>query len=589
MSVQLICTCGLDEANVHTISFKEKAMQRFGFIAVWILAFTFSSVVCGSEGAVEFYVPKQGTWQETLRLRRERLVEETGKGSTDEERRAIWRQVQEDFNTVDALVEMTMDKTERIWDADWRPGDLKELARRYAKAARATKQYKPVETSFDPVAEAEKLADEVSTGEQLQKVRETYYAAFRLMENLVLREADENIEKYRMGTLIVKASPGAKVKVEQTRHDFLFGTSLNDQMWATKADFDDLRVWGDDFEWLNEKWRYEFIEANRERYYQLIRDNFNIGVFQNAAKWFNVEPGEGNIYWTSAERTTKWALENGLAMRGHCVIWGCERFVPGWQKEMSDAELRRVIERRCKEVANWFAGRVDDWDLNNEMLHCRWYRDRLGDDIVVDMFKWFKEANPEASLALNDFNILNNRYQSRLDDYIAGARELMHKGAVLGGINCQAHSWGGVTNIGFLKEALDRLRRTDLGVKISEYIIDDQAGNKEYAAVMLDKHFRVCFGHPAVEAIIFWGICEGTHFSPSDALWRKDFSPTPPAVTYRKLVFDEWWTRWEGEADAKGECRVPVFYGKHCVSVNGEETAVEFARAEGTEKILEAR
>ncbi len=529
----------------------------------------------------------QGTWQETLRLRRERLVAETGRASTSEERRAIWRRVQDDFNTVDALVEMTMDKTERIWDADWKAGDLKELARRYAAAAGATKQYKPVETSFDPVAEAEKLADEVSTAEQLRKVRETYYAAFRLMENLVLREADENIEKYRMGTLVVKAKPGAEVKVEQTRHSFLFGTSLNDQMWATKADFDDPRVWENDFDWLNEKNRYPFIEANRQRYYQLIRDNFNIGVFQNAAKWFNIEPEEGDIYWTSAERTTKWALENGLAMRGHCVIWSCERFVPQWQKDMSDAELRRVIERRCREVANFFAGRVDEWDLNNEMLHCRWYRDRLGDEIVGDMFRWFKQANPEAVLTLNDFRVLNNRYRSALDEYIAQAREFRNKGYALGGINCQSHSWAGVTNIGFVKYALDKLARTGLPLKISEYIIDDQAGNADYAAAMLEKHFRVFFGQPAVEAILFWGIWEGTHFSPSDALWKKDFTPTPAAKAYRRLVFEKWWTHWDGVADEDGECRVPVFYGKYKVTVNGREMEIVFTRAEGKEKTVE--
>ncbi len=524
---------------------------------------------------------KQGTWQETLRLRREHLVAETGRASTGQERAALWRQVQEDFNTVDALVEMTMDKTERIWDADWKPGDLKELAGRYIKAASQIQRYQKIRTAL------EQPSPDVETPEQLQRVREFYYTAFRRMENEILREADENIEKYRMGTLVVKAKPGAKVKVEQTRHDFLFGTSLNDQMWATKADFDDPRVWGDDFNWLNEKWRYEFIEANRQRYYQLVKDNFNIGVFQNAAKWFNVEPEEGDIYWTSAERTTKWALANGLAMRGHCVFWDCERFVPGWQKDMSDAELRRVIERRCKEVANFFAGRVDEWDLNNEMLHCRWYRDRLGSEIVGDMFRWFKQANPEAVLTLNDFRVLNNRYRSALDEYIAQAREFMNKGYALGGINCQSHSWAGVTNIGFVKYALDKLQRTGLPLKISEYIIDDQAGNAEYAAVMLDKHFRVFFGQPAVEAIIFWGVWEGTHFSPSDALWKKDFTPTPAAKAYRRLVFDKWWTHWQGKADDKGECRVPVFYGKYKVTVNGREMEIAFTRAEGKEKTLE--
>jgi len=109
----------------------------------------------------------------------------------------------------------------------------------------------------------------------------------------------------------------------------------------------------------------------------------------------------------------------------------------------------------------------------------------------------------------------------------------------------------------------------------------------DYAAAMLDKHFRVCFAHPAVEAIIFWGVWEGTHFSPSDALWNIDFSPRPPAVAYRKLVFDEWWTRRQGTADSDGLCRVPVFYGIHRMTVDGRETEVSFPRADGREKTID--
>ncbi len=532
-------------------------------------------------GQNDYYVRK-ATWQETLRLSREAMQKAGAQADASRQQRELWRRVQRDFNDVNSLLEMTMEATEKIWEADWQPGDFKELAKRYVEAARETLRYQARPPKL------EQPSTNIDTPEQLRVLREYYYNAFRLMEDAVLREADTNIKDYRMGTLIIKARPGAKVKVEQTRHDFLFGTSLNDTMWAKKEDFESGRKWLNDFDWLNDKARYEVIEKNHERYYQLIKDNFNIGVFQNAAKWFNVEPTEeGDTYWTSAERTCQWALANGLKMRGHCVIWDCERFVPEWQKGMDDANLRRNIERRCKEVATRFAGRINEWDLNNEMVHCRWYREKLGDEIIGDMFRWFKEANPEATLTLNDFNILNNRYRSDLDRYIAQARDFTTKGYALGGINCQGHSWDGVTNIGFIKEALSKLGRLDVPVKISEYIIDDQGGNKEYAAVMLDKHFRVCFANPAVEAIIFWGVWEGTHFSPSDALWNLDFSPRPPAVAYRKLVFDQWWTRWEGAADANGACRVPVFYGKYKINIDGKEAEVNFPKAEGREKTVE--
>jgi GH35 family endo-1,4-beta-xylanase len=276
-------------------------------------------------------------------------------------------------------------------------------------------------------------------------------------------------------------------------------------------------------------------------------------------------------------------------MRGHCILWDCERFVPEWQKTMDDAGVRRNVERRCKEVATRFKGRIDEWDLNNEMLHCRWYRDRLGDEIIGDMFKWCREANPDIVLCLNDFNILGNEYSSRLNDYVAQAREFLTKGYALGQINCQGHSWDGDTNIGFMRFALNKLALTGLPIKISEYIIDDQAGNKDYAAMMLDKHFRVFFSQPAIEGILFWGVWEGTHFSPSDALWRVDFTPTAAAKAYQRLVFERWWTNWQGVADDKGKCEVPVFYGRHKVTIDGKEIEVNFPKGEGREKTVETR
>lgn len=154
----------------------------WGLLAIHILLVGVEAA--GGQTRGEFYVPKQGTWQATLRLRRERLMEEKGRGSTDEERRAIWRQVQEDFNTVDALVEMTMDKTERIWDADWRPGDLKELARRYSKAATEAIMYLRRMGREPDISIGEfpsTLPDDVRTVEQLDEVRRFYYKEFRLM------------------------------------------------------------------------------------------------------------------------------------------------------------------------------------------------------------------------------------------------------------------------------------------------------------------------------------------------------------------------------------------------------------------------
>ncbi|HOF18692.1 MAG TPA: hypothetical protein PK082_07260, partial [Phycisphaerae bacterium] len=48
---------------------------------------------------------------------------------------------------------------------------------------------------------------------------------------------------------------------------------------------------------------------------------------------------------------------------------------------------------------------------------------------------------------------------------------------------------------------------------------------------------------------------------------------------YRRLVFQEWWTRFEGTADAQGNCETPVFFGRHKAAVPGGEAEVEVLKS----------
>jgi len=49
-------------------------------------------------------------------------------------------------------------------------------------------------------------------------------------------DADEEIRKARMGTLVVEAAPGAEVRVEQLRHEFWFGAALASQIFGERGE-----------------------------------------------------------------------------------------------------------------------------------------------------------------------------------------------------------------------------------------------------------------------------------------------------------------------------------------------------------------
>ncbi len=65
------------------------------------------------------------------------------------------------------------------------------------------------------------------------------------------------------------------------------------------------------------------------------------------------------------------------------------------------------------------------------MIHGNCYEDRLGPDITRDMVAWVRQEDPQATLYLNDYDILTGNH---LDDYAAQIRTLLDQGVPIGGI-----------------------------------------------------------------------------------------------------------------------------------------------------------
>jgi len=87
-------------------------------------------------------------------------------------RDALWQIVARDFRDAASAREMAWERRDNIWAADWTPGDLAALARRYVAATRMPSMAK----------EAAKAAASVKTPADLAKVRQPYYRSLRVEE-----------------------------------------------------------------------------------------------------------------------------------------------------------------------------------------------------------------------------------------------------------------------------------------------------------------------------------------------------------------------------------------------------------------------
>ena len=377
-----------------------------------------------------------------------------------------------------------------------------------------------------------------------------------------------DIAKYRKGELIIRAQPGDQVTVEQRSHEFWFGCAISNGLAGGHWSDEDLK-----------KYKEHFLK------------NFNSAVTGNAVKWGSMEPQKGNVNYKVVDAILEWTEENKIPLRGHNLFWGIEKFIQPWVKALNNEELRKTLQDRAETITARYKGRFAEYDLNNEMIHGNYYEERLGPDITKQMAQWAHNGDPDAKLWLNDYDILTG---NRLADYMTQIRSLLKQNVPIAGIGVQGHLHAESFDRDALRKALDSLAIYNLPIRITEFNIPGQrsryyrenittmtAEQERAKAKDLVDYYRICFAHPAVEGILMWGFWEGANWIPVSSLYHRDWSPTPAAIAYQDLIFNEWWTKAAGPADSEGFFTLATFFGKYKITVNGVSQEIDLSRDPG--------
>ena len=386
-------------------------------------------------------------------------------------------------------------------------------------------------------------------------------------------DLDSSIARHRMGALVIRTAPGAKVSVEQIRHEFWFGATLPTGVFTGRTSPEDIA-----------------------KYKEIFASHFNAGVIEAAFKWHDMERERGQVNFSIVDSMLAWADKQGIPLRGHCIFWGVPNYVQAWVKQLDDEELRMAVQQRARTIGARYRGRFAEYDLNNEMIHANYYEQRLGPEFTRQMALWVKEGDPNAKLFVNDYDILTG---NRLDDYVKHIRRLLDMGTPIAGIGVQGHLHGDTFDPAALQKALDELAKFSLPIRVTEFNFPGQRSRyykgdrkaqltpeeERVKAESLKQYFRICFAQPAVTGILMWGFWEGANWIPQSSLYKRDWTPTPAAEAYRELVLNKWWTRWTGTANSEGWVALRAFYGKHRVTVNGKQTIVNLTRAEGAKQL----
>jgi GH35 family endo-1,4-beta-xylanase len=382
-------------------------------------------------------------------------------------------------------------------------------------------------------------------------------------------DADARIARHRQGDFTLRLTDaagrplaGQTVRVRLVRHAFQFGTAIAHAPWADRTD-------------------------DGARYRDFILRHFNSLVCENEMKWYAVCPDGPAEHYAPADALLAWAETQGLAMRGHCFFWARNKFVQPWVRALAPDDLRRTLAAHVASKAARYHGRVNCWDVNNELLDGAFFSARLGPDIDAWMFREAARATPGTPLFVNEFATLG--HDEKTDRLLALVAALRDRGAPVGGIGIQEHGAErlivpgdrpdepdslperarreGLTAAGF-NDTLDRFAATGLPLHLTE--LSAKTADARRRAEAFEMIYRLGFAHPAVEAIHVWGFWAKCHWLGADAaLVDADWNLTAAGERLSHLLTREWITDAKLVTDADGRAAFRGFHGDYLATAAG--------------------
>ena len=354
-------------------------------------------------------------------------------------------------------------------------------------------------------------------------------------------------------------------RLEQTSHDFLFGSGAFDAI-----------------EYANGKQEDPFWSDRMEKWLRL----FNYGTM--SFYWGCYEPEEGKPEFESRMNASRFLTEHGKTVKGHPLCW--HTACADWLLKYDDKTiLDRQLARIYRDVSA-FAGVIDIWDVINEVVIMPEF-DRYDNAItrickrygrvtlVKEVFDAAHAANPKALLLINDFN-LSERYAELI-------RACLDAGAPIGAIGLQTHQHQGYMGAEKLNGILRRFEGFGLPlhftentlvsghlmpghiVDLNDYQVPEWPTTSEGEARQArewEEMYRLLFEHPRVEAITGWDFADGAWLGAPSGVITADNRIKPAYRVLEDLIHREWRTACDVVTDENGCAEVNGYNGDYVLT-----------------------
>jgi GH35 family endo-1,4-beta-xylanase len=405
----------------------------------------------------------------------------------------------------------------------------------------------------------------------------------------MMKQADENIEKCRKGDVNILFKTGdnkvvnnAKVEIRQITHDFMFGCIIFDLI-------------GGENNYKEDQFREKFKQI------------FNLAVFP--FYWPGYESRQGFTSWEDMLSVIDWCKVNGITTKGHPLVWATRSGTPEWLTGYTVKETEELLKTRVLNITSGFRDKIELWDVVNEPVNVKTWKHKMENfhdrndwsvtdtisliaDYVEETLNWAHQGNPEAILLINEYRTLADKeVRQRYDELLS---ELKKRNAPISGMGIQGHEprqeWFSPEEVW---KTFDLYSRFGYPIHITEFHPQSSgvpitggwrkgAWTPEAQTEFTEQFVKLCFGHPSVASINWWGFSDRNIWLPGGGLVDEEYKPKPVYNMLDSLINKSWKTNITVQTDNQGSAVFRGFFGDYEISLSTPEGKKRFYKVHVT-------
>ena len=212
----------------------------------------------------------------------------------------------------------------------------------------------------------------------------------------------------------------------------------------------------------------------------IVVKHFNTITPENVMKWDTIHPKPGVYNFEKADRYVEFGEKNHMFIICHTLVWHNQ--IPSWVFEDGsgnsvgrDALLKRLHDHIFT-IMSRYRGRINGYDVVNEAIgddgqlrKTKWL-EIIGEDYIQKAFEFAHEADPQAELYYNDYNV--EQPAKRNPVLIKLIQDLKSKNIRIDGVGIQGHWHLNTPKLAVVDSAIQAFSNLGLKVMITELDIN---------------------------------------------------------------------------------------------------------------------